>query len=146
MATVGGSIVADAVDFFKSFEGVEEGFRTRGDQIHEILRSSDTSVIVVASPTGRSLRNAQGFIGQLREAGITPSLTIVNRCTPEVPTAEPSSAAANIVRHLHLRRMAEQENLAEHADVDSLPLVSLTDLASPVTSLDGIAELAEQLR
>ena len=146
VATVGGSIVADAVDFFKSFEGVEEGFRTRGDQIHEILRSSDTSVIVVASPTGRSLRNAQGFIGQLREAGITPSLTIVNRCTPEVPTAEPSSAAANIVRHLHLRRMAEQENLAEHADVDSLPLVSLTDLASPVTSLDGIAELAEQLR
>ena len=31
VATVGGAVVNDAVDFFKSFEGVEDGFRARGD-------------------------------------------------------------------------------------------------------------------
>ena len=146
VATVGGSVVRDAVAFFQSFEGIEDGFRHRGDQIHEILRGTDTSVIVVASPTGRSLGNARAFTSQLRAAGVVPRLTIANRCTPVVPPAGRSKKAAAIVEHLSLRRCAEQENLSEHADQDSLPIVSVTDLATPVTTLAGISALAEQLR
>ena len=145
VATVGGSVVRDAVDFFKSFEGIEEGFRTRGDQIHEVLRSDETSVIVVASPTGQSLGNARDFIDQLREAEVEPAMTIANRCTPDVPPAGRSKAAASIVEHLLTRHASESLNLAEHVANSKLPLVRLDDLATPVTSLSGIQELASQL-
>ena len=145
VATVGGAVVRDAVDFFKSFEGIEEGFRIRGDQIHDVLRSDQTSVVVVASPTGRSLGNARNFIADLREAGVEPSITIANRCTPEVPSAGRSKTAATIVEHLTIKRGSETENLLEHATHSKLPLVRVNDLATPVTSLAGILELAEQL-
>ncbi len=145
VSTVGGTVVRDAVDFFKSFEGVEEGFRLRGDEIHTVLRSDKASIIVVASPTGRSLGNARAFIEDLRDAGVEPSVTIANRCTAVVPRASRSKAATEIVEHLQLRRNAEIANLAEHGQHSELPLVSVNDLATPVTSLAGITELANQL-
>ncbi len=145
VATVGGAVVRDAVDFFKSFEGIEDGFRERGDQIHEVLRSDKTAIVVVASPTGRSLGNARDFIAQLRNAGVEPSITIANRCTPEVPPAGRTKSGASIVEHLMMKRHSESQNLADHTSVSKLPLVRLNDLATPVTSLEGIEELARQL-
>ena len=142
VAAVGGAVVRDAVDFFKSFEGIEDGFRTRGDHIHDVLRSEETSVIVVASPTGRSLENARTFIADLREAGIEPSITIANRCTPEVPPAGRSKTAATIVEHLKIKRRSESENLLNYAKHSKLPLVRVDDLATPVTTIGGIEELA----
>ena len=145
VATVGGAVVRDAVDFFKTFEGMEEGFRERGDQIHEVLRGADTSVVVVASPTGPSLGNARDFIAQLRDAGVEPSITVANRATPPVPPAGRSKHAREIVEHLTIRRRSEELNLAEHSEQCDLPLVRVYELGTPVTNLDGIIELAQNL-
>ena len=145
VSTVGGAVVRDAVEFFKSFEGVEEGFRTRGDQIHDLLRGNETSVIVVASPTGRSLGNADDFIEQLRSAGVEPSLTIANRCTPNTALPGRSKAATKIADHLRVKRYCESVNLHRYKQSSTLPLVRVDDLATPVVSLDGIAELSAQL-
>ena len=145
VATVGGAVVRDAVDFFKTFEGMEEGFRERGDQIHEVLRGADTSVVVVASPTGPSLGNARDFIAQLRDAGVEPSITVANRATPPVPPAGRSKHAREIVEHLTIRRRSEELNLAEHSEQCDLPLVRVYELGTPVTNLNGIIELAQNL-
>jgi len=145
VATVGGTVVREAVDFFKSFEGIEEGFRTRGDLIYDTLRSDDTSFIVVASPTGASLKNASDFTTQLREAEVTPALTIANRCTPEVPKAGRSKIASTIVDHLRTKRTAERENIAAYAQSSELPLVLVDDLPEPVTNITGIKTLAKSL-
>lgn len=145
VSTVGGAVVRDAVDFFKSFEGVEDGFRRRGDHIYEVLRGSDTSVIVVASPTGRSLGNAREFIDELRSAGVEPALTIANRCTPHVKLPGRSKSAKQIGDHLRLKRQSESINLDQHSRHSTLPLLRVNDLATPVVSLAGIEELASQL-
>ncbi len=145
VSTVGGSVVSDAVDFFKSFEGVEDGFRSRGDSMHQALRSEATSFLVVASPTGASLRNASEFIDQLRNANVEPQLTIVNRCTPEVPGAGRSKVASKIVDHLRTKRTAERSNIAAFAAGSPLPIVIVDDLAKPVTNITGVKNLAKQL-
>jgi anion-transporting ArsA/GET3 family ATPase len=145
VSTVGGTVVREAVDFFRSFEGVEEGFRERGDAMHDMLRSSHTSFIVVASPTGSSLGNAREFIGQLREAGVSPSLTLANRCTPEVAGAGRAKAAVQIIEHLRAKRSAERSNVAVYARETSMPMVLIDDLPEPVTTLDGIRTLSHAL-
>lgn len=145
VATVGGTVVKEAVDFFKSFEGVEEGFRERGDAIHALLRSDATGFVVVASPTGASLHNAQRFVTQLAGAGVTPELTIANRCTPSVRPAGRSRAAKQIIGHLRAKRIAERANIATYAKETNLPLVLVEDLPEPVADLDGIRMLCAAL-
>ena len=145
VSTVGGTVVREAVQFFKSFEGIEEGFRERGDAMHALLRGDETSFIVVASPTGASLDNAHTFIAQLAEAGVTPSVTIANRCTPVVTRAGRAKVAVEMIEHLRAKRAAERTNVAAFASVASLPILLVEDLAKPVTSLDGIRALSEAL-
>lgn len=145
VATVGGSVVAEAVDFFKSFEGIEDSFRNRGDAMYETLRSSSTSFLVVASPTGASLQNAHDFVGQLREANVEPALTLANRCTPAVPKAGRSKIASVIVDHLRTKRTSERSNIASYAEISTLPIVLVEDLPKPVTSLTGVKALAKSL-
>jgi len=145
VSVVGGAVVRDAVDFFKSFDGVEDGFRERGDAIHDILRSDDTAFVVVASATGASLDNARTFVTDLEAAGVDPQLTIVNRCTPEVPKAGRSKIAGEIVSHLRHKRSAERANMVAYQGTTSLPLLVVHDLPLPVTSLASVEALAASL-
>jgi anion-transporting ArsA/GET3 family ATPase len=145
VSTVGGTVVREAVEFFKSFDGVEEGFRSRGDSIYSTLRSQDTAFVVVASPTGASLENAIDFIAQLDGADVHPLLTIVNRCTPEVPKAGRSKIASTIVEHLRTKRSSERRNIAAYGEASKIPMLLINDLERPVTELSGVEELASAL-
>ena len=146
VSVVGGAVVRDAVAFFQSFEGIEDGFRQRGDEIHELLRSNDhTGVALVASPTGASLDNARAFTQQLADAGAVPELTIINRLTPEVPDAGRSKIAAQIVGHLRKKRAAEHVNIADYLHDAHTPVVLVDDLATPVTNLASIIDLANRI-
>lgn len=146
VSTVGGAVVRDAVDFFQSFEGIEDGFRARGDQMFKTLRSSDTEFVVVASATGVSLGNAREFVEQLREAEVSPSVMVANRFTPKVKADKSSKSATMLVEHLTVRRASEIANLKEHAQQTDLATIRVHDLPTPVTSLEGVQELAKQLQ
>lgn len=145
VSVAGGSVVNDAVAFFQSFEGIEDGFRRRGDEIHALLRSDQTGVALVASPTGASLFNAHAFETQLRNAGAAPDLTIINRCTPEVPDAGRSKIAGTIVEHLRQKRAVEHINIVESFHDAQTPVVLVDDLAMPVGDLASVEELANQI-
>ena len=145
VSIVGGVVVRDAVAFFQSFAGIEDGFRERGSHIHDLLRSDATGVALVASPTGSSLENAEAFHAQLVEAGVTPELTIVNRCTPEVPGGGRAKANKAIVDHLRRKRAAEYDNIAEYISTSTIPVVLVDDLPLPVTDLDSVVALAGQI-
>ena len=145
VATVGGTVVQEAVEFFKNFEGIEDDFRARGDLIYKALRSNATDFIVVAIPTGASLSNAHDFTEQLRDSGVEPSLTIINRSTPPVPKAGRSKAASAIVDHLWTKRTAERQNIAAFANRSSTPIVLVDDLPEPVANIEGIQTLAQNL-
>ncbi len=46
---IGGDVLADAIAFFQAFDGMDEGFRRRAQSANELLHSSRTSFVVVAS-------------------------------------------------------------------------------------------------
>ena len=145
VSVVGGAVVRDAVAFFQSFAGIEDGFRERGGHIHDLLRSDDAGIALVASPTGSSLDNAEVFLGQLKEADVTPQLTIVNRRTPEVPSAGRAKGNIAIVDHLRRKRAAEHDNIEAYISASTIPVELVDDLPVPVTDLDSVVALAEQL-
>ena len=145
VSVVGGAVVRDAVAFFQSFEGIEDGFRERGASIHELLRSDETAVTLVASPSGASLENAMSFDAQLRAAGVAPEMTIINRCTPEVPGAGRSKIAGAIVAHLREKRRSEHENIAEHLKRIEMPVALVDDLPMPVADLESVRTLARHI-
>ena len=79
------------------------------------------------------------------EAGVTPSLTIANRCTPPVSPAGRAKAAVQIIEHLRAKRSAEQSNVADFARDTAMPMVLIDDLPEPVTTLEGIRTLSRAL-
>ncbi len=144
VSTVGGSVVRDAVTFFKSFDGLENGFRERGDAMHEILRSSSTSFVVIASATGTSLGQASAFVTDLRDAGVDPTATVVNRCTPAFDPKK--GAGGPLVDHLRVSRAAERARISTWTTDTGMGLRTIDELDSPVADLDGVLDLAERLR
>ena len=132
---VGGQVVGDAVSFFRGFDGMEEGFRLRGQEVKALLRSDRTGFALVVSPTENSLRNAETFIGQLHAESIEPQIAIINRCTPEAGKPTGNTSYDLLLDHLRARRIAEQGS------------INAIDLGLPIRTVDemgaGIASLAD---
>ena len=145
ISIVGGAVIRDAQDFFRKFGGMEEGFRERSSAIKELLRGDDAAFVVVASPSAISLQNAADFTEQLRASGVEPEMMVANRCTahPGEPIGKPKADA--LLDVLRLRHQSEQHALGEQVHKIGLPVQSIPELGEPVTSLDGVVELAEQL-
>jgi anion-transporting ArsA/GET3 family ATPase len=79
----GGELVADAIEFFRDFEGMEEGFRKRAKMVDLLLRSDTTAFILVTSPKRQSVKEAQFFIDKLNELAIGINAVIVNKVMPD---------------------------------------------------------------
>ncbi|MGI9607286.1 MAG: ArsA family ATPase [Acidimicrobiales bacterium] len=153
VAIAGGAVIADAVHFFRQFDGMEEGFRERSRAMYELLRSDDTAFVVVASPTGQSLDAARDFTAQLGSVAVAPTATVVNRCIAEVgewigPTtgsAAETRHANELLEHLRHRRAAEQRRLELFVEETDIPVCTVVELAEPVTNMRAVGQLAEAL-
>ncbi len=145
ISIVGGAVINDAVKFFRLFDGMEQGFRDRSGEIHELLRSDETALVVVAAPGGRSLDNALEFSEQLEREGVEPRLAIANRCTadPGDPLGDP--AADELLAHLRVRRAREQARLVRYAAEAGVPVLAIDELDEPITNLAGVSALADEL-
>ncbi|MFM8946450.1 MAG: ArsA family ATPase, partial [Actinomycetota bacterium] len=76
---IGADVLADAIDFFQAFEGIESGFRDRAIAVESLLRSDRTRHVVVASPRSDTIEEARFFIDELRTLTIAVSGLVVNR-------------------------------------------------------------------
>jgi anion-transporting ArsA/GET3 family ATPase len=47
---VGGDVVRDAVTFFQAFDGMEQGFRERANEVLELLSHESTAFVLVTAP------------------------------------------------------------------------------------------------
>lgn len=92
---IGADVLADAVDFFRAFEGIEDGFRRRAYQVDALLRSADTRYVVIASPRSDTVNEALYFTEQLSRAGVTTSGLVINRLQPMFGRGSSKSATAN---------------------------------------------------
>jgi anion-transporting ArsA/GET3 family ATPase len=152
----GGQVVADTVQFFTQFEGMEEGFRARAARADELLHSQRTSFALVCSPRRDTIDEALYLASQLSLVGLQASTVVVNRCYPRYrPVSRAAAAAlagtnlAPLLDNLEELRTAgaeEDEQLARvtaalpHASVRRVPF-----LAREVCDLGALGEVAPYL-
>jgi anion-transporting ArsA/GET3 family ATPase len=130
---IGADVLADAVDFFRAFEGIEEGFRQRAHHVDVLLRSADTRYVVIASPRSDTVSEALYFTEQLGRAGVTTSGLVINRLQPTFGRGSAKSATANAAKAekagdsklaaLH-RNLAHLRSVAEAEETSIAPLLS----------------------
>ncbi len=162
---VGSEAVNDAVEFFRAFEGMEEGFRNRANRVLELLANSGTAFVLVASPRTDTLDEATYFAERLEATGIKVAALVVNRMHPRfggtevaVPTHDGSSSAAADAAGDRLgmlrsnlddfRAIAEREdhNLSTLAErVFPAPVARVPLLAEDVHDLDGLTAIDASL-
>ncbi|MDG2025790.1 MAG: ArsA-related P-loop ATPase [Acidimicrobiales bacterium] len=81
---VGADVVDDAIEFFQTFQGMEEGFKERADATLALLGDDATAFVLVASPRADTLSEATYFLDRLGNAGLSAAAVVVNRMLPDL--------------------------------------------------------------
>jgi anion-transporting ArsA/GET3 family ATPase len=123
---VGSEVIEDVVAFFRAFEGMEEGFRTRAQVVGALLADPDTAFVLVCSPRRDAMEEATFFAQRLAEAGQSVQALIVNRVHPSFGDEAPAGlrAAAEALRQEPAepaaRLAALYDNLADFREIAAL--------------------------
>ena len=124
---VGADVVDDAIEFFQTFQGMEDGFKERADAMLNLLADDVTSFVLIASPGNDTLAEAKYFLHRLGKADLDADAVIVNRMLPALSVDS-------------VRAQAIRVELAGSAAAG--PAVALTDHAAAARGDDDrIAEL-----
>ena len=81
---VGAEVLDDTAEFFRSLEGMYDGFKERAREVSDLLSSRVTSFLVVTSPATDSVQEAWYFSTRLEEAGLPFGALVVNRVHPKL--------------------------------------------------------------
>jgi anion-transporting ArsA/GET3 family ATPase len=76
---LGGQLISDVKTFVTAFEALFGGFRSRADQTLQLLSSSHTAFLVVATPQQDALREAAYFVDRLVEERMPFAGLVLNR-------------------------------------------------------------------
>jgi anion-transporting ArsA/GET3 family ATPase len=110
----GQAVLGDLAEFFQSFEGMYDGFKTRAQSVYKLLQSPDSAFVVVASPEGPALREARFFLQRLAQDGMPTAGLVVNRVTlPPGGGLDASPKAARAAADRLDDGDAEQQAVAE---------------------------------
>lgn len=85
---VSASVVDDAIEFFATFDGMEEGFRGRAVAVHNLLIADSTAFVLVTVPRNDTIEDATVFVEKLAQADINVDALVVNRVHPRFGTEE----------------------------------------------------------
>ncbi len=150
---VGADVVTDVVAFFQAFEGMEEGFRYRAQEVNELLTSEASAFVLVASPARDAVGEAVYFADKLHEAGIPTAALLVNRVHPrfgpppseEPPVPELAPFYANLAQFHRVAEREESHFSALAAQVAPAPVARVPFLPADVHDLDGLSRVADEL-
>ena len=148
---VGGDVLADAIDFFQAFEGMEAGFRQRADEVMTLLRSEDTRYVLIASPRRDTVDEARWFARRLHEIALAPSALVVNRSTPvfELPSGRRRASDQALWENLdQLRALADAEHASLAAlvdDVGAAPVAWVPLLPTDVHDVRGLDSIRTRM-
>lgn len=160
---VGAEVIADAMEFFAAFEGMEEGFKDRANHVHALLRRDETAFVLVASPRADTVTEASFFASELHKMGIRVRCLIINRMSPlfdphgscesldHLRTTAPTTPAIDIVRE-HLQCLDESNFVARGergnlvgltSTVAPAPVIGVTEQPFEVSDLVSLSRLAD---
>jgi len=163
---VGSEVVQDAVAFFSAFEGMEQGFRDRAQQVRALLGDERTAYVLVASPRADTIAEATYFSDKLRDLDLSVHALVVNRMHPNfgegMAEADRERAAtlakaespegrrlATLYANLaDFRMVASGEEQCLEGLVDQVapaPVARVPFLSSDVHDLAGLAEVGRHL-
>jgi anion-transporting ArsA/GET3 family ATPase len=127
----GAEIVQDAVAFFRAFEGMEEGFRTRASAVHELLADPATAYVLVTSARPDAVSEASFFASKLAERDVAVAALVVNRIAPSFGTGDGASPLPAGLEGVATLQPLES-NLAELNVVAAREAAGYADLATQV--------------
>lgn len=150
---VSASVVDDAIEFFATFDGMEEGFRGRAVAVHELLVADDTAFILVTVPRNDTVDDAAAFIETLAAADIAVDAIVVNRVHPSFGSERLDGLGdgplAPFITVLHdSQTVAVGQDTVLATLTNELPagaVVKIPFLDTDVHDLDGLASLAQWL-
>ena len=150
---VSASVVDDAIEFFATFDGMEEGFRGRAVAVHDLLIAEDTAFVLVTVPRNDTVDDAAAFIETLATADITVDAIVVNRVHPSFGSERLDGLGdgplAPFITVLHdSQTVAVGQDTVLATLTDELPagaVVKIPFLDTDVHDLDGLASLAQWL-
>ncbi len=155
----GPQIVEDTVQFFRSLAGIEGGLRERAKNVSALLRNRDTAFVVVSSPRGEAVGEAEHLVEALLERGFPFGGLVVNLIHPMPPPIDGDDAAVldgvasgPLVDHIDwyrelcdLATAERQELVALEALAAGRPVIELALLDEDVHDLDGLVDLSRRL-
>ena len=160
---IGADVLADAIEFFRAFEGIEDGFRRRAYEVDALLRSENTRYVVIASPRSDTVGEAIYFTEQLASSGVDTSGLVVNRLQPMFGRGSSKSATTNAKRaekdgderlatlhrnlaHLRAIGEAEEESIAPLLErLQGVPVARVPQRPVDVHDLAAISEIGRSI-
>ena len=89
---VGAEVVDDAIEFFQTFQGMEQGFKQRADETLALLASDNTAFVLVASPRSDTIAEALYFLNRLADADLSVHAVVINRMLAALSTSANQAA------------------------------------------------------
>lgn len=146
---VGLELLRDMSEFFQAFAPFFAGFKERAVQVRRLLRSKETSFLLVSAPGPHRVADTLFFARRLTEAGHTLGPVVVNRVHPidEVvppPAGPPTVDGAELIRFLAQR---DAEGLRHLRDLvgDRHPVIEMPLRPDEPTDLESLTELGAEL-
>ncbi|MGH7949028.1 MAG: ArsA family ATPase, partial [Candidatus Binataceae bacterium] len=81
------NLLPDIQAFVRSFDGMYPGFAARARRAQELLRATETAVVLVTTPEDIRVEQAREFADALASADLKIAAIVVNRVMPELPNA-----------------------------------------------------------
>lgn len=90
---VGLELLRDMTDFFQAFAPLFEGFKERALEVKQLLRSSETTFVLVSGPARERVADTLYFARRLVESGHHLGSVVVNRVHPFQSTGDDAGSA-----------------------------------------------------
>ncbi len=141
---IGLALLRDLAEFFQAFGPLYDGFRARATEVQALLRSADTSFVLVAGPGEERVADTLFFARKLQEAGCRLGAVVVNQVHPAfpAPTADPGGGLS-LLHALGARDRRGLERLRSLLPGERLAAVPL--LAEPPTGLAALGALGAKV-
>ncbi|MCL5048305.1 MAG: AAA family ATPase [Firmicutes bacterium] len=82
----GAEIVEDAIEFFRSFDGMEDGFRQRAMAVTDLLRSPQSGFVLASAPQKDVVIDTKFFVEALGHRSYRIEAVVLNKLLPEFDT------------------------------------------------------------
>jgi anion-transporting ArsA/GET3 family ATPase len=149
---IGLELLKDMAEFFQAFAPLFAGFRSRAQQVRELLQSRETIFVLVTGPGEEEIPDLLFFARKLAEGGHRVGPIVINRVHPRFAPHERSGAGWTPDSGDGVQ-LLEWLGERDHAGVAALrallqpgqALASLPLLSEAPTDLGGLSRLGDEM-